>query len=161
MLTTTACLSCAVPLAIPSHAKGKMISCINCGHEFKVDSAAEIARLVPRIGGSSQGDRQDQPSRNRQAVMPLDEEYRKRPNFAVLGVLFGLVSLACLWAWFLTHLLPWIYCSGVSWYAGAHLSLFGKGPIKIVGLVLNMAVMASCIVAAVLFKGLIRIELGW
>ena len=86
---------------------------------------------------------------------------RKQANIAVLGVFFGLVSLACLWAWFLTHLLPWIYGCGVSWYAGAHLSLFGKGPIRIVGLVLNLAVMASCIVSAILFKGLIRIKLGW
>jgi hypothetical protein len=86
---------------------------------------------------------------------------RKRANLAVLGMLFGVMSLVCFWAWLLTHLLPWIYGSGVSWYAGAHLSLFGRGPIKIVGLVLNMAVMATCIVAAILFKGLIRIELGW
>ena len=86
---------------------------------------------------------------------------RKQVNLAVLGVFFGLVSLACLWAWLITHLLPWIYGSGVSWYAGAHLSLFGKGPFRIVGLVLNLTVMASCIVSALLFKRLIRIELGW
>lgn len=192
MLTTTACPSCAVPLTIPSHAKGRMISCINCGHKFKLDAAAEIAHPVTEIDGSSQRDWQDQPSWDQQAVMRSWEEWgqgsdvsefddldhllwsgikenvdrdrkrgRKRTNLAVLGVFFGLVSLACLWAWLLTHLLPWIYGCGVSWYAGAHLSLFGKGPIKIVGLVLNLAVMASCIVSAILFKGLIRIKLGW
>jgi hypothetical protein len=86
---------------------------------------------------------------------------RKRVNLAVLGLLLSLVSLACLWAWLLTHLLPWIYGSAASVYVGAHLSLFGKGPIKIVGVVLNIGVMVGCIVSVILLKGLIRIELGW
>ena len=199
MLITTVCPSCAVRINISSHANGKIISCINCGHKFTVSLVADLAPVVSQGDSSSQCDWPDQPpptralphqwgegregSEDERVIMPLDQEWsdvgntlapgiqdsvvrrrrrdRKRVSFAVLGVLFSLVSLTCLWAWLLTHLLPWVYGSAASGYVGAHLSLFGKGPTRIIGVVLNIAVLVGCVVSVILLKGLIRIELGW
>jgi hypothetical protein len=187
MLITTVCPSCAVRLNISSHANGKIISCVNCGHKFTVSLVADLAPVVAQGDSSSQSDSPDQPPPTRSLQwgegMPLDQEWsdmdtslapgihdsvirrrrrdRKRVSFAVLGLLFSLASVGCLWAWLAVHVLPWVYGSAASAYLGAHVSLFGKGPMRIIGVVLNIAVLVGCVVSVILLKGLIRIELGW
>jgi hypothetical protein len=136
----------------------------------KFNLAAELRPLVPQADNSWQSESPiNQFGDLGYSLSPGIKEggvgYRRRDrkgfNIAVLGVLFSLASLACLWVWLLTHLVLWMYGSAAAGYAGVHLSLFGKGPARIVGVVLNVAVLVGCIVSAILFKGLIRIELGW
>jgi DNA-directed RNA polymerase subunit RPC12/RpoP len=196
MLITTACPSCAAQLTISSHTKGKMISCINCGHRFIVDEVTDPPSVELQVAASSQRDWKDEPPaiRSQQPaeqpdVIPSDENWnreagaselgelddalseaseenrnrhrspdRTRVKFAVLGGLFSIVSLACLWAGIYAHLLPWFYGSAASAYVGAHLSIFSKGPIRIVGAVLNIAVLLGCIASLIFLRGLIRIE---
>jgi hypothetical protein len=75
---------------------------------------------------------------------------RTRIKFAVMAVVFSVLSLACLGAGVHTRLLPWIYGSAASAYLGAHMSIFSSGPIRIVGALLNIMVMVGCIGSLIL-----------
>lgn len=80
---------------------------------------------------------------------------RGRIKLAAFGVLFGVASLACLVAGLSTHVtglsapILWLCGSVASAYIGVHLSLFGKGIVRIVGVLLNLAIMLACVVWAI------------
>jgi hypothetical protein len=81
------------------------------------------------------------------AYRPRD---RSRVKFAVIAVLFSVISLACLGAGVHTRLLPWIFGSAASAYVGAHMSIFSTGPMRIIGALLNIAVLVGCIGSLIL-----------
>jgi hypothetical protein len=80
---------------------------------------------------------------------------RGRINLAAFGLSFGVASLVCLVGGLsikgtgLSVPIVWLGGSVASAYIGVHLSLFGRGVVRIVGVLLNLAIMLACVVWAI------------
>ena len=124
MLCSVICPTCRCVCNVPDDAIGTPIQCANCSLLF-LPSAA-----VPVYGG--------QPGR----PFPWPGE-TDAPG--VIGLIFGAVAMVC-------FLMGWITC-GVTWYAvvplagvGGGAAFFGRGNMKVAGIVLNLLALVPVLI---------------